>query len=203
MTQGEQLEPFSAASLDAPEFDAVLRNLAEEARDALAIPFVGISFFPKTTDFLAEQNLQNVVHLRSEHATCIAAVVKGGVFSVTEMHFHPQFSSNPFVTNAPFIRSYLGCAVLDRRTKPIGTFCAFDTVSRTFCVQDAQRMQGFAERAAEHIERLTFTRNLDDLPPNAKLLAAIDIAADFGYAEAAKHMISVLYASFDRGELLA
>jgi len=201
MTQADRLIPFSAPG--AQEFDAVLKNLADEARDALAIPFVGISFFPKTSDFLDEQDLQDVLNLRSEQATCIAALVKGGVYSVTEMHFHPQFSSNPFVTKAPFIRSYLGCAVLDRRNKPIGTFCAFDTVNRAFSEQEAQRMQGFAERAAEHIERLTFTRKLADLPPNAKMLAAIDVAADFGFAEAAKHMISVLYAAFDQAEALA
>lgn len=72
------------------------------------------------------------------------------IFEVSDTHLDNRFSDNPLVINAPFIRSYISCAIESDQGNLIGTLCAMSTEPRAYTSGNKQLLC-FLTKMAENI----------------------------------------------------
>lgn len=75
---------------------------------------------------------------------CAHAIVNDGVLLVPETRSDPRFHDNPYVTQAPFIRSYVGCPLTVPGGARLGTLCLIDFEPRQFSSEDVSLLRDLA-----------------------------------------------------------
>ncbi len=70
---------------------------------------------------------------------------------VPDTHLDPRFVTNPFVTDAPFIRSYAGVPLIVDPDLPVGTLCVLDTKPRDFAGSDLRALQVLANQVTSQL----------------------------------------------------
>lgn len=81
---------------------------------------------------------------------CGHAILKNGVFVISDAQEDIRFADNPLVTGEPHIRFYAGKPIRSPEGKPIGTLCIIDRNPRRFTHSDIQNLTdlaGFVENA--------------------------------------------------------
>jgi hypothetical protein len=71
---------------------------------------------------------------------------------VPDATIRPLFADNPLVTDAPFIRSYLGVPLHRQDGYNPGALCSIDTKARHFDAAQIQIMKSFAARVMDEME---------------------------------------------------
>ena len=81
--------------------------------------------------FLSRQGLE-ISYTPREHAFCAVTIQDECELSVPDASLDDRFATNPLVTGAPHIRSYLGCPVRSPEGYQIGTLAVIDPAPRKF-----------------------------------------------------------------------
>ncbi len=124
-------------------FDRITRTV----RRLLDVPMALISIVDVDAQwFRSAQGLQDLETPRNI-SFCGHAVASGKMLVVPDATSDPRFWDNPLVTDAPYIRSYLGIPLAISPTVRVGTLCALDTRVREFTQQDILGMQDLAAMA--------------------------------------------------------
>ena len=86
---------------------------------------------------------------------CGHALLAKSNFIIEDTFKDSRFVDNPMVTGFPFIRSYMGQALLDYKTgKSIGVFCVKDTKPRKFSISEIDTFMELADKAEKEINRV-------------------------------------------------
>ncbi|MCD2317067.1 GAF domain-containing protein [Sphingomonas sp. IC-11] len=133
--------------------DPALQQLVEETAVAFRVPMAAVSiidrdrqWFPACVGMDMEQTSRDV-------SFCAHAIEQPGeVLTVLNATRDPRFAANPLVTGEANIRFYLGCPILDRNGRALGSLCVIDVEPREH-VDGAEltQLREFAQRAADII----------------------------------------------------
>lgn len=119
------------------------------------------------------------------------AVREAGLFEVPDAALDPRFRASEWVTGAPAIRSYAGCALRGADGASLGTLAVYDTAARAFSSEQRTALLLLAEQAIAQVElssRLAELSLLDGVPAMALLDSApvaiyhTDAAGNMTYA---------------------
>ncbi len=103
------------------------------------------------------------------------AAREAGLFEVADATLDPRFRGSEWVTGAPAIRSYAGCALRGADGASLGTLAVYDTAPRAFTSEQRTALLLLAEQAIAQVElQLTAGRScspsLGGVPPTAMAL---------------------------------
>ena len=129
-------------------------RLTREAVNILRVPISAVSILDANREWF-----KSCVGLDAKEGDravsfCGHALLAKSNFIIEDTLLDPRFSDNPMVIGAPFIRSYMGQALVDYKTgKPIGVFCVKDTKPRKFTMTEISIMMDLADRAEKELNK--------------------------------------------------
>jgi signal transduction histidine kinase len=88
---------------------------------------------------------------------------------IEDTHLDARLDGNPIIYGPPYLRAYLGVALLSPEGIPIGALCAIDTVPRTFTGREIAAIQQLALQASGQLELRRSTRELDRAKNDAQV----------------------------------
>lgn len=143
----ERLEAMDAAMCAFVPREERFDRITRTVRRLLGVPMALISIVEIDKQwFRSAQGLQDLETPRNI-SFCGHAVASGKMLIVHDATSDPRFWDNPLVTDAPYIRSYLGIPLTLSPGIRVGTLCALDTRVREFNQQDILGMQDLAAMA--------------------------------------------------------
>ncbi len=151
-----RLAEIAALGLTAPEVDAILQRIVDEAAAALHLPTALVSIvMGEAQYFAAEHGLTG--WMAEAHGTpvewsfCANAVQSGETFVVEDARVHPLVKDNPLV-KFENLRCYAGIPLVTANGHILGTLCVIGYEARSFTEADLDVLRGLAKRAIERIE---------------------------------------------------
>ncbi|MFM2479955.1 EAL domain-containing protein [Celerinatantimonas sp. YJH-8] len=148
--------------------------------------------------FKSKIGLQHQEHPKSWSFCAHTINEKSGFLVIEDTTQDKRFYANPLVTDAPHIRSYIGCSIVSPNGLPIGTICVLDSRPHHFTPDQIQQMmivakvisgelwrdQKIVESQNELLEQ-TLYDPLTGLPSQQLLIHRLEIVcrnmADQGY----------------------
>lgn len=153
--ESERLRVIANYGLDGLKDDPALADLVGFAARLCAAPIALVSMVEDIRQrFIARTGLDASETPRST-SFCAHAMLGDQVMVVCDAAAHPQFSDNPLVTGAPFIRFYAGAPLVSREGAPLGALCVIDDKARPFGLSalQAEGLQVLAQAVMLRIER--------------------------------------------------
>lgn len=136
-----------------PSFDAITKLAAQITGRPIAL--IGLvdaerTWFKSRLGLDAAQSPRDI-------SFCGHAIAAPDVFEVSDAHADPQFSANPLVTGAPFVRYYAGVP-LRVGGLPMGTVCVVDHVPHRLSDGERDALRELGLLATELLERRLASR---------------------------------------------
>lgn len=137
--------------LDTPK-EAAFERLTNLVKTVLNVPMCAVSLIDAN-----RQWFKSCVGLASTQTDrdvsfCTHTISRREPMQVPDATVDPRFSSNPFVTGAPFIRSYLGVPLSTPDGYNVGSLCAIDTEKRRYTPDQISVLQSFAALVVDELE---------------------------------------------------
>jgi diguanylate cyclase (GGDEF)-like protein/PAS domain S-box-containing protein len=117
--------------LDTPPaeyFDAVARLAAT----ALRVPVLLVSLIDDHRLWFKARIGLDACEAARATSFCTHTILERRPFIVLDATADPRFENSPWVTAAPYVRSYAGVPLFTRDRQPVGTLCAMDAQVRRF-----------------------------------------------------------------------
>lgn len=97
---------------------------------------------------------QGIDMARSPRATafCNITICKYEPLVIEDTHQDARVRDNPFVTEDPFLRCYIGAPLTTADGYNIGTICAFESEPRQFTVRETELISKYAELVMNQLE---------------------------------------------------
>jgi GAF domain-containing protein len=128
--------------------------LTREAIQKLGVPISTITILDADREWFKSCQGLSEKEGKRDVSFCGHALLAKDMFIVEDTLKDPRFADNPMVTQAPFIRFYVGIALLDQTTgQPIGVFCVKDTLPRQFGLEDMNTLMDLADRAEKELNK--------------------------------------------------
>lgn len=145
----EALLSFDVLDTDADNvFDDITRSIA----DLFEVPMAAISLVDEKRQWLKSKVGLEVDETSRGISFCAHTVLSHDVLVVPDAHQDQRFVKNPLVTEAPFIRSYIGAPLLTEDGHAIGSLCAMDIVSRVYTEKEIKKLKQFARITMSALE---------------------------------------------------
>jgi len=129
-------------------------SLTREAVSKLKVPISMVSILDANREWF-----KSCVGLEAKEGDravsfCGHALLAKTNFIIEDTLLDPRFRDNPMVIGFPFIRAYMGQALVDYKTgKPIGVFCVKDTKPRKFTMAEIGILMDLADRAEKELNK--------------------------------------------------
>lgn len=136
-------------------FDRITRT----ARRLLNVPIALISIVEEDVQWFRSVQGLEIDRTSRDISFCGHAVAENRMLLVPDTHRDPRFRDNPLVTDAPFIRSYLGIPLSIAPGIRAGTLCALSDREHSFRHQDVLGLQDLAAMAEAEL-RLSALSNV-------------------------------------------
>ena len=147
-----RIEAFHRLDPLAHSSEASFRHITKLVQLYLGIECATISFINEDRQvFKARQGVESAGSPRSA-AFCNIAIRKYEPLIIEDTYLDPRVCDNPFVTKAPFLRSYIGAPLTTADGFNIGTICAFDSKPREFTPGDTEMIKKCAELVMTQLE---------------------------------------------------
>ncbi len=109
-------------------FDAVARLAAT----ALKVPVLLVSLIDDHRQWFKARIGLDACEAARATSFCTHTIFERRAFIVRDATADPRFENSPWVTAAPYVRSYVGVPLFSRDRQPVGTLCAMDAQVRRF-----------------------------------------------------------------------
>ncbi len=139
-----------------------LQDLCAMAARLLDTPMAHLSLVDRNEQLFAGRFGLDAERVAREISFCAHAIMSSKPFIVENAANDPRFRQNPFVTEAPNIRAYLGIPLELTPGLPVGALCAIDQKPRAFTESEVQTLTGLAGIAASLLRSCRATQDLDD-----------------------------------------
>ena len=136
----------------APEvrFDRITKEAAEKLR----VPISTISIIDKDREWYKSCIGLDIKEQPREISFCAHALLSREIFIIEDTKKDPRFVDNPQVVGYPYIRSYAGITLRDKKTGfPIGVLCVKDNKPRSFSSEDISSLIELGAKAEEELNR--------------------------------------------------
>jgi hypothetical protein len=171
--------------------DIPLREIAQTAREVLQAAFAALSFAAPGFSSLATIFVRDSPVMPEDFAPCAVTAVSEDVFAV------PHLIVDRHQTNGALsLRSYAGCAVLDRLSRCIAVFYLMDTKPHRLTSAETSRLRAYAHLASSRIE---IVRRFGGGPgPSPReIVRRAEQVASVGQSHEARTLITLAYAADD------
>lgn len=136
-------------TLPEERFDRIVRHTARQ----FDVPIALISLVDRDRQWFKAKYGLEIDGSDRDSSICSHAIKKPGVFAIPDLTLDPRFSDSPFVTNPPFIRSYIGVPLILSNGAAIGALCLLDTKPRKYSGFETISLQTMAMLTIEEIEK--------------------------------------------------
>lgn len=113
-------------------FDRITRI----ARQVFQVPIALISLIDKDRQWFKSREGLEIDETPRNLSFCGHAILQDELMLVEDAHLDQRFFDNPYVTQDPNIRSYLGCPIKVKKELNIGTICLLDSKPRKFTAEE-------------------------------------------------------------------
>ncbi|PWC12140.1 EAL domain-containing protein [Brenneria corticis] len=141
--------------------DPGLDNLVNLAANVFNVPIVLVSLLESERQLLAAGVGVSFSETPIDIAFCLHTILKKRILVVPDTHKDPNFSNNPLVTGAPYIRFYAGIPLRAQSGHAIGALCIIDIKPRSHLNgRDKHNLRDLATLVMDRLEmrRLTLAR---------------------------------------------
>ncbi|SDM73464.1 PAS domain S-box-containing protein/diguanylate cyclase (GGDEF) domain-containing protein [Franzmannia pantelleriensis] len=152
--------------------DAALDEVTRLAAELLDTPMATLSLVDEHCQWFKSSQGMPVDQTPRDISFCAHSILQNELMEVADTHLDPRFAANPQVTEAPFVRYYLGAPLLTRNGHALGSLCVLDTQPREASQQHKQILTLLARLVIQHFE----------LGLDARFMTAVD-AANIGVWE--------------------
>ncbi|RFU12921.1 sensor domain-containing diguanylate cyclase [Rhodobacteraceae bacterium W635] len=128
----------------------------------LEMEMVSINFITEDKQIMKARQGLDLAESPRELAFCNITIRKYEPLIIEDTHQDTRVRDNPFVTGAPFLRSYIGAPLTTVDGYNLGTICAFDPRPRTFTEREVAMIRKCAELVMNQLD-LRNQANLDFL----------------------------------------
>jgi GAF domain-containing protein len=147
--EADRIARLRAANiLDTPRdhrFDRVIFLLSQ----ILKMPLAAIAFVDADRVwFKARVGITNQEVAR-EDAFCAHAILQDAPMSVEDARVDQRFAANPQVVGPPYVRSFVGVALMSVDRLPLGCLCAMDRLPRRIAREQIAMLAAMAREAEE------------------------------------------------------
>ncbi len=143
-----------------PAFEAITAITA----DFFSVPICLVSLIGEDRQWFKSRVGIDSEQTPRDVAFCATAIELNATLVVPDATLDPRFSSNPFVTSAPFIRFYAGCPIRSPDGFAMGTLCIIDIRPRAFGPEQIEQLSRLALSVERHLhhhgDKLTLADNL-------------------------------------------
>jgi GAF domain-containing protein len=140
--------------------DPALDKICEEVCAYFDVPMCTVTLLDRARQRIKAAQGLEAGETPRDVAFCNYTILSDEVFVVEDALADERFRNNPFVTAAPYIRSYAGAPLIFLKNIRLGALCLLDTKPRTFSRGDKAELQLFADRVVVEIA----ARELDTSP---------------------------------------
>ncbi|SEK43915.1 GAF domain-containing sensor histidine kinase [Pacificibacter marinus] len=131
--EAERLSFLQNLRLDLSHPIDEIQGLCEVASNLADAPIALVSLIDETQqNFLASIGVGDLRQTDREIAMCAHAIMGSQQFEVPDALLDERFSDNPFVVDAPNIRSYLGTVLEPEPEMRLGTLCVLDIKPKVY-----------------------------------------------------------------------
>ena len=118
----------------------------------LEMEMVTISLITADRQILKARQGLDLRQTPRETAFCNITIRDFQPLVITDTHQDARVRDNPFVTGAPFLRSYIGAPLTTSDGYNLGTICAFDSRPRQFVAREIKIIRQCAELVMNQLE---------------------------------------------------
>jgi GAF domain-containing protein len=153
----DRLVEIAELGLDCADVDPRLQQLAKEAAESLDLPIGVVSIvLDEAQYFIAGHGLDGWVGETAgtpvEWSFCRNVVRTADEFVVENAIEHEVMKESPLVQEEG-LRCYAGIPLVTSKGQGVGSFCVQGSEAREFTEEELERLRGFADEAAELIEK--------------------------------------------------
>ncbi len=172
--------------------DLALRSIAQTTRETMQVSLAAISF--RTPDFSLRTSLfvRDTLIAPMDFALCALTTGDAGVLTVPRLGAGRHRSHG-----AMKLRSYAGCAVLDRQRNCIGVFYMMHTKPRPLTLLETSRVRFYAHLVSSRIEIARRFGTDGSGPSPRQLVLLADRLASAKRDSEAQDLIALAYAAHD------
>ena len=156
--EAERLESLRNLSiLDTPpeeRFDRITRLLAH----FFQMPIAAVSLIDSDRVWLKSRVGTHFVNIPRENSFCGHVIASGEMIVVSDVLEDERFADNPYVRNAPHIRSYFGVPLMGPGGHPVGALCMVDQKPRHLSSADAKALISLAAIAGNELAAVDLNR---------------------------------------------
>jgi len=106
-----------------------------------------------------------------EVAFCKYTVLENdGEMNIKDLSADPRFKENPFVTNEPNVRAYLGISLETKSGERVGTVCVFDDKQRNFTERQIDCLRSLSKFTMKLIEEKVTVKIVEEQNETLKLI---------------------------------
>lgn len=131
-----------------PGFDKIT-SLASELFKA---PIAAVTLIDKDTQWIKSRQGLDIKSTPRDAAICNHTIQHADPLIIADTHKDARTRNNPYVTGAPFIRSYIGAPLVTPDGYGIGALCVMDTKPRLFSAPEISVLKKLADLVMIHIE---------------------------------------------------
>jgi len=118
----------------------------------LEMEMVTISLITADKQILSAQQGLDMEESAREAAFCNIAIHSYEPLIIEDTHQDARFRDNPFVTEPPFLRCYIGAPLTTADGYNLGTICAFEAKPRRFTAREAEMVGECAKLVMNQLE---------------------------------------------------
>lgn len=161
LAAGVRPHPHERDRQDSLASYAVLDSGPEAAYDAITAlaarlcdaPMAAVSLIDAHRQWFKSIHGLNATETPREISFCSDVVAGGIMMSVPDATVDERYRTNPLVTGAPLVRSYLGVPLVGRDGLPLGALCVLDQRSRDFTADQVGVLSTLAEQIVFLLEQ--------------------------------------------------
>ena len=156
--------------LDTPE-EEIFNEIVKTASVVCEAPISLITLLDEERQWFKAKYGTEVTETPIEIAFCRHTIVEEtGQLAIEDLLSDARFQHNPFVTNDPNLRSYLGISITSPQNERIGTVCVFDQKERTFTDKQIAALKALAKYTSKLIEDKLRIRMIEERNETLQLL---------------------------------
>lgn len=130
-------------------------RITKKATEIFGVPVSTISIIDKDREWYKSKVGTTSYEGPRNISFCGHALLHQDLFIIEDTLKNPDFADNPYVTNTPGIRFYVGKSLFKKpENVPVGVFCLKDYVPRKMSMTDIAKFLELAEQAEIEINKM-------------------------------------------------
>nr|WP_163503594.1 EAL domain-containing protein [Halomonas socia] len=138
-----------------------LDDLTRMAANLLEAPMATLSLVDESCQWFKSAKGMPFAQTPRDISFCAHTLLNDQPMEVADTHLDPRFADNPQVTEAPFVRYYLGAPLITRDGYALGSLCVLDTQPRQASPLQRQLLVLLAKQVMQYFEHRLDSRFID------------------------------------------